>query len=285
MFSAFHFHANRGDKRFKQLYKSSEKRIDSKPDKEAEVESNLNRSRNSRYMLVEKFRQAQGYSPDHQSLDPNQVKEEDEPSSSFSSVQRRHSGSSFEDVKYGRNRRCRVPGEEEAQGFDYSSSYNGTFSEVLTFNLSRDCNESDLFNNNVYRERFSVSEEPSGSGLRRASSSNALDSTSGASLSFFGAAKHRARQPLDWEFGDDHLLLCVKCNRNGLQMDGLTLICSHCSFEHKPRSSYFNVKEIKRDLQDFLRKHEFACSHKIEYTADGKHLQIACDECGKELTI
>ena len=312
MFSAFHFHANRNnDKRFKQLYKSSEKRIDSNnKDKETEVEQNLNRSRNSRYMLVEKFRQAQGLSANgdgvarldetlqEESGEIDEQVNEEEDVDSFGRLRRRHSGSSYDETKFGYSRRDKQ--SEEGPGFDYSSSYNSSFSEVLSFNLSRDCNESELFNNKIYgisgdkrdSDRpltFAAATRQSEScstwtGGKRASSTSTASSSSSSSMLPHSAIQSTSKA-LNWNFDDDEHLLCPECRHNYMRVNSSALVCYNCTFEHKLRSNFFGIKEIKNAIQDFLRKHGFGCDHQVGYAAKGNEMRVYCNHCSKYISI
>lgn len=297
MFSAFHYNANRGDKRFRQMYKSGEKRPDW--NRELTFEDSISRARNNRHLLVEKFRQIQSQLTE-ENEDQHSSRSHDESSEDtfatkdkFLSPNKDEFSSSkkespnFKELSFASSSRATssskpiVAGQSSSgssrskprssvsafdsnscEGFDYSSSYKNNLGDNFTFNMENyNCSTEDIFDKN-----FSID----------------------------NAARERLRSEVwnsetndfDFKFDDNDSLLCPGCKLDYMELKGSSLLCNNCALQIDLSSSA-SIKMIKFKLKEKIDLHRKTCKERIKYKFKDDNLQlyIGCKHCNKEFYI
>lgn len=285
MCSAFHYNANRGDKRFRQMYKSGEKR----PDWNRELEDSIiSRARNNRHLLVEKFRQIQSQLTE-ESEDQNSTKSQDDSQDAFTSkdtfLSSNKDSLNFKDIgfpssssnrSFSNSRPIAATGQSTSrnkprgsvsafdsnscEGFDYSGSFKNKLNDDFTFNMENYNSTEDIFDKN-----FSV------------------DNT----------ARERLRKNVwnnntndyDYKLDDNSSLLCPGCKLDYMLLKDSSLLCSNCTLQIDLSSPTISIKMIKEKLKQKLDQHKLNCKEKIKYKFKDEKLFIGCKSCKKEFYI
>ena len=289
MFSAFHYNANRGDKRFRQMYKSGEKRPDWNRD--LAFEDSVSRARNNRYQLVEKFRQIQSQLTEE--VEDPQSKSQDEESSqeTFTTAKDRYSSSSGKNDAYSKETptsfkefglpsssrpisttpvnagRFKPRGSVSAfdsnscEGFDYSGSLKNTLGDNFKFNMENyKCSSEDIFDSKNYSIDDSVRDR-----LR-----DVWDP---------------AKNDYHWNWEDDQTLLCPGCVQNYMKLKESSLQCENCTLQIDLSSPSVSIKMIKEKLRQKLDLHKKNCKERIKYKFKEEKLYVGCKHCNKEFYI
>jgi len=281
MFSAFHYNSNRGDRRFRQMYKSGEKR--SEWNRDLTFEDSISRARNNRQLLVEKFRQIQSQlteeTDEHQSAKSN---DEDSSQETFlapkeSASSSRKDSPSFKDlglpsskaVSIGTSSTRSKPrasvsafDSNSCEGFDYSSSFKNNLGDNFTFNMENyNCSTEDLFDKSYQ-----------------------LDTT----------ARERLRNEVwnfetgdfNWKFDEmDKDLLCPGCNQSYMKLKDSSLLCHNCTLQIDLSSSSISIEMIKEKLKQKLDQHRQNCKERVKYKFKDEKMFIGCKHCKTEYYI
>ena len=300
MFSAFHYNANRGDKRFKQMYKSGEKRPEPW-NRDLTFEDSISRARNNRHLLVEKFRQIQSQLTEEENEDgPLQTtkSQEDEDSSqdaftstkdkflsskdiyssakespsfkefNFPSSSRSLSTTTATPISTGQSSSSRPKARgsvsafdsSSCEGFDYSSSFKNTLGDNFTFHMEN----YNCSTENIFDKNYNID----------------------------NATRERVREvwnvqknDYNWNWNDDELLLCPGCNQNYMKLKDASLICHNCTLQIDLSSSSISIKMIKEKLKQKLDLHKEKCKERIKYKFKDEKLFIGCKVCNQEFYI
>lgn len=295
MFSAFHYNANRGDKRFRQMYKSGEKRPDWNRD--LAFEDSVSRARNSRYQLVEKFRQIQSQLTEEEAEEPKTSVSQDEDSSqeeTFTTAKDRYSSSS-KDIYSASKDATRTPtsfkefglpsssrpistapistgrlkprgsvsafDSNSCEGFDYSGSFKNPAGDNFKFNIENyKCSSEDIFDSKNYSIDDSVRDR-----LREV-----WDPT---------------KNDYHWNWDDNQTLLCPGCVQNYMKLKDSSLVCENCTLQIDLSSPSVTIKMIKEKVRQKLELHKKECKERVKYKFKEEKLYVGCKHCNKEFYI
>lgn len=297
MFSAFHYNANRGDKRFKSMYKSGEKhRIGDCNSRDlSSFEDSISRARNSRHLLVERFRQIQSeLNEDVEDGKQNVTKSEDSLSQDaftntkdkyLSSTKDIYSGTdlsspSFKEFGFPSSSSSRPIGStsistgqssrsrgsvsafdsNSCEGFDYSSSFKNTLGDNFTFHMENyHCSSEDIFD-----KKFNIDH---------------------STRDRFREVWNSEQNDYNWNWTCDEELLCPSCNQNYMKLKAASLICENCTLQIDLSSSTVTIKMIKEKLKQKIDQHKAQCKERIKYKFKDEKLYIGCKHCNKEFYI
>lgn len=283
MFSAFHYNANRGDRRFRQMYKSGEKRPDWNRD--LTFEDSISRARNNRHLLVEKFRQIQSELTEEVDEQHSTKSQDDNSSQDTFLVPNDKSSSkespSFKDlglpsssrpisttpISTAQSSRSKPRGSVSAfdsnscEGFDYSSSFKNKLGDNFTFNMENyNCSTEDIFD-----KSFTVD----------------------------NSARERLRNEIwdhenddyNWKFDDNDAFLCPGCVQNYMKLKDASLLCHNCTLQIDLSSPSVSIQMIKEKLKQKLDQHKQNCKERIKYKFKEEKLFISCKHCNNEYYI
>ena len=273
------------------MYKSGEKRPDWNRD--LVFEDSVSRARNSRYQLVEKFRQIQSQLTEE--VEDQQSKSQDEESSqeeTFTTAKERYSSSSkdiysaaketptsFKDfglpsssqpisttpISTGRFKpRGSVSAfdSNSCEGFDYSGSFkNNALGDNFKFNMENyKCSSEDIFDSKNYSIDESVRDR-------------------------LGSVWDSAKNDYHWDWEEDQTLLCPGCTQNYMKLKEASLQCENCTLQIDLSSPSVSIKMIKEKLRQKLDLHKKECKERIKYKFKEEKLYIGCKHCNKEFYI